>query len=447
MNVINDLKENFRDNLRNKRKWIVLFFLTMIYKGLLDFSYIKILGGRIEPFILDINHTKILISTITVAGIFILINQFRRQVSFLLYNAFFYIMVLPMSTIYGVCDKSTVYFASVIMGSLICILIISKKVPNTRNVVGVIPESNWFIPLFGLLIVVTILFILILNVGIPNLNALDFENVYEIRLHGRFIENKLFNYVFTWTVTVILPFLICVAFAYKKYCIAIVLISIDVIFYLYTGNKTIFFSILLIVGMYFILKFKFSNFIMGMCLSLGMSLISIAGIIGIYNPYSYFVRRVMILPAYLKFIYYDFFECRPKIGMAGTLLGSAFGQKFPYPEGIGMAISKFFFNNDIMNSNTGFLAEGYYRYGVLGVIISCAILGLLIRLIEDLSNRTSFLFATIVSIYPIYTLNDRSLIDSLVFGPMLIFVLIMIFYSDKGMEEKSHEPRIKIQLH
>lgn len=420
---------------------------TLLYKILLDYSYIKILGNKIEPFQLNVNLAKVLIGTIAISFIFLLINQFEKNVSHLLYNAYFYVMVVPISTVYGVCNLSTMYFFAVIIGSIICLLTINYNFSKSFYTIGVISESSWLIPFIAFVIVISVLAVCLYYLGLPGLGALNFKSVYDIRLHNGFIQNKFFNYIFSWTIKVILPFLICIELAYKKRGILAFLLGCNILFYLYTANKIVFFSMILIIGMYYIASFQYANYIMSILFTILMNLISIAALFYFYIPYSYLVRRVLILPAYLKFVYYDFFRMKPKIGLAGTLLGSSLGQDSQYPEGIGIMISKCIFKNDIMNSNTGFLAEGYYRFGILGVLLSCLILGIVIRLVLKLSERTSFVFATIFSIYPIYALNDALLIDSLIFGPMLIFVLVILFFSDYKMGGISYERRIKVKLH
>lgn len=435
------------ENLKHIKKWLILLFVTIIYKVALDYSYIAVLGDKIDEFILDINIYKIIFSSIIIICIFLKIEQFNSKPSVILFNLFFYVEIIPISVIYGCGNMSSFYFATIILGTCICLSIINYDFEECKMRIAVIDEMSVIIPYMGIIIAFLLLFAMVYFLGAPSIDAFDFSKVYDIRLHGRTIDNKIFNYLLNWSTAVIIPMLIARSFALKHYAVGILYIAIAVIFYLYTASKAILFMIPVVVGIYIISKLKNSSYWFTLGLGVGIIGVSVLAVAGKYTLYSYFVRRTLILPAYLKFLYYEFFLMHDKIGLSGTLWGSAAGFPFPYENGLGVEISKYFFNNDVMNSNTGFLAEGFYRGGYIGLICVMILFAFILRLINNMVKRTSFSFAITFSIYPIYSLNDSSLIDSMIFGPMLVFILILLFYCERKMSGGMYEKKTKCRLH
>ncbi|MDY4747318.1 MAG: hypothetical protein SO251_00790 [Candidatus Fimisoma sp.] len=437
------MKEN---NIKNIKKWLILFAFTIGYKFILDYSYISILGNKVDEFVLDVCGWKVLLSTVIIINIFIRVDQFKREPSILLFNLFFYVTIIPISVIYGCCNMNSAYYFIIIIGTSICLMIINKSHIAEINRVNSIKESGVIIPYIGIFTVGILLCVMLYHFGLPSTDAFNFSKVYDIRLHGDYIDNKIFNYLFNWSTAVILPMLIARELTLKRHFFVFIYIAVTVIFYLYTASKAIIFMIPVIVGIYFLSKTKQVNYWFTLIFNAGIIGVSLLALTDKYLLYSYFVRRAMLLPAYLKFLYYDFFTIHDKIGLAGTLWGSAAGYPFPYENGLGVEISKYFFNNDIMNSNTGFLAEGYYRGGYIGVLCVMALFAVILKQVDRLTERTSLSFALSFSFYPIYSLNDSSIIDSIIFGPMLIFVLIILLYSDRRMSGGVNGKKLTIKI-
>ena len=434
-----------KNNRIRKTEWIILLALTIVYFLLLFISYIWILGGKVEPFVLDLSVAKMIIALVSTLLVFSACDQFDDKPSTFLFNVVFFIIYIPMGIMYGCCNYETGFFlfvTALMYLSALCINGISIYLPKKKVVVV---GMNRLIIWVAALIVGAVVFYSLFRFGFPSLSALNFSSVYNLRRHSQYQDNKYFGYIFRWTISVILPFLIVISMKRRNALTTPLLILIGVMFFLYSGSKTIIFSLPMTVFAFLFAEIKDMNHRFYSLFCVGMSGVIGLGILGWYDPYSYLVRRVLLIPANLKFLYYDFFSSRPKIGLAGTLWGSILNQKNPYSRGIGHEISSFYFKNDDMNSNTGFIAEGYYRFGFIGIIIAFALLILLLYLIDLLALRATFAVAVSVCIYPIYTLNDGAIIDSLIFGPFMVLLLIILFYSGES-GELTDEGKIAIGL-
>ena len=271
------------------------------------------------------------------------------------------------------------------------------------------------------------------NNGFPTLIALDIYDVYELRSSSLFKISKYMKYILSNSVTVILPFLLSEFLLKKKYLKSIFVVLLQLLLYLYTGHKTILFSIPFILTTYFISKrknlyFDFFNFI---CLSLSLLVLIAKKYVIFQNFFDLICRRSLLTTAYNKFAYYKFFFNNPKIGFAGMFPRWLISIKNPY-EGrftIGQLVSADAYNISSMNANTGFLAEGYMRFGYIGILINFLVLVLLFKLMDSSQKSLSYEFEIIFLIYFVFTLSDSHLIDLILFGPVGLIIFILVFYS------------------
>ncbi len=429
---------------KNKKNVELLngLILLYLYFFALDVSYIHILGDKVEPFILDINIFNICLGLIVITLLYVCWHRLDcRKPSVFLFGIVFLSMYVPIVAIYGMMKYDGMYLLILTACMIITIFLMSFenriifKIINYRVVQNIVGMDK-LIPLaLGILTVIFVL-LLILIKGFPTFTALNIYDVYKIRLDSYFIKNRYMNYLFIWICRIVLPFLISLFLIKGRFLLTILFSIIDLIFYLYSGEKVILFTLIIIYGIFLLISLKLDGPKILYVIMTGLAFMCFSGMMGFDALYDILIRRTLFLPAHLKFLYYEFFSNHPKIGIEGTLWGSIFGVPIQYSDGIGKTISQFFFNNDAMNANTGFMAEGYYRFGFIGLILVFLLLYLLLKLIDYLSIKTSRNFAIMFSICPIYMLNDGTIIDSIIFGPLLLFIVICLFYYDNDMRDK-----------
>ena len=118
--------------------------------------------------------------------------------------------------------------------------------------------------------------------------------------------------------------------------------------------------------------------------------------------------------------------------MAGEIPGWLLNMENPYPDGIGYIISQQYYNMPKMNSNTGFMVEGYMRFGIFGMFLVFFLFAILLVLIDNVQYRTSYTYAIGMFSYMIYTLSDGYLLTLV---PWLPAILFLFLYSNKSIHK------------
>lgn len=90
---------------------------------------------------------------------------------------------------------------------------------------------------------------------------------------------------------------------------------------------------------------------------------------GFSNMYSFFVRRILYIPSWLNYLYFDFFSVNKKILFSDStfLLQMFIDKKYQYTPI--QLISKTYFNGAMPSPNTGLFAEAYMQLGVIGLFL------------------------------------------------------------------------------
>lgn len=425
-------------DIKINKKTLLFLFWILVYKIVLELGYVFVLAGKVQYFQMDFSMWKYVIGTIWIIVLFLNIRHEERKASTFLLDLHLIIAMIPIAVVYGLWNRNSIYFNLLCFAFFIAELLVkaSRNPENTSSVV--INRFSYFI-LFGCALVILGMVGYTIGVnGLPSLTALNILDVYELRGGDYFISNEYINYLYRWMMVVILPFALAYCLVKKRYILATMCVMVALLFYLYSGNKTNLFVIPLVLGAYVFSKFKDTNYRFHGLLTVVLVLtVPLSKFIDL--PFSLFVRRTLVIPANLKFLYYDFFTNNQKLGLSGTLWGSKLGLDYPYDQKIGYIISEEYFGLPEMNSNTGFLAEGFSRFGFIGIFLVLIIFAIMLILLDRLQKRAGYTFTVTMGIYPIFTLNDGQLIDSLIFGPMLALLVIILLYHDNHIKEKEGE--------
>lgn len=432
---------NVNYNRKNVKNKIYFGMLLIVYKIFLEIGFWYLLQeayAGLGRYNFEINIGKWFFGSILCMILFLFLPEEEKRPSTFFMQLIYLMLIVPMAVILGFSNENILFYCFTCIGFVICEWLLRLLEENVS-----IPESNIITKglLFVLYCVIIIVMVgIIAENGLFTLKALNIYRVYDVR--SGFKLNKYIGYMFEWQYSVIIPFFLIRSLKRKKYIMSALLVALQFILYLYSGQKGILFIIPLVLFVFFVSSLKQfgSYFITAFCG--GVVVFTIGGffIPFVNNIFDLFVRRVLILPAWLKYLYYDFFQQNPTIGLAGTLWGKFLDTYQPYPEGIGYIISDEYFYLPEVNSNTGFIAEGMLRYGVAGIILVFILLAFLFLAIDFFAGRNGYEFAVCLALFSVVLLNDGAIIDTLIFGHLLILVLICLFYNQKyDKKEKYHE--------
>lgn len=407
----------------------------ILYKLLVDFSYAAIIQtnyNEYHQFDTSFHLLKFLFAFLCLFIIYALNNKMLKSIPKLMVKLFIVLMYIPICTIYACKDESSIFFLLTTISFLIFILIggslIRTDPLDVNGKASVFMRYATNIMYYGFFaITVLLVFSCLFYNGIPKLTALNLRDVYIVR--ENFYLPRYLYYLYEFESGFIIYFLLIVNLKRKNYRTFALLVFIQLLFFLWKGDKSAILGLAVVLCTYLLsLKIKIGRLInKAFCLLTSGSLIIYYAFSSL--PFVLFVRRMLIIPANLKFIYYDFFTTHDAIGIVGTVLNSVLKMADPYANlPYQNLISKVYFNKAEMWSNTGFLAEGYARGGIIGSLLIAVLMGFILYLLYIGVKKANYQFILCISIIPFITLNDGYLLTSFTFGAIGLLCLTCFFF-------------------
>jgi hypothetical protein len=205
-----------------------------------------------------------------------------------------------------------------------------------------------------------------------NVDNLLLRNVYDTREQFDQSSSTAINYLFNWLVKAIVPVALVYFLIHKRYAFAI--ISFITLLYLYaiSGSKIIFVTSFVMLFFFFAGRdFIDKTKVAGAMLVIGLLTIYLSDYFLESHLIGLFVMRMLFLPAYLNYFYFDFFEGTPLLFSESHFFNLF--TTYPYDKPIGFIIAQNYIHVNDMNANNGIIGDGYMNLGYLGVGINIAI--------------------------------------------------------------------------
>ena len=420
--MIKNLRE--KTHLGNKGINILLMLiLKAVYEivfALVTSTLYEYIGLWYEP-----NYEKMVWSyVLAIAVIIIIPNNNKKPSNYLIY-IFYYFTLLPLLSLYWQQDQATEYIVyCVISFVILCASTAFFGMKMSDKRIHIIHKN---IDLYFWIYIFSFIFVLftIALYGIPNLGALDFANIYSIRAEKNY--TGIGGYIINWLPKVFIPSLMGLSLFYKKRFSMLIAVFLQFFMFLTTANKTIYFSIFFILGIYFIITVFSEKCMYFLALglaalhALGVLLLNRFGNIFLFSTISY---RLSAVPANVSYQHYIFFSENKKLYFSENFIGRLLGIESPYDEA-----ASYMLGYKGSNSNTGVFGDAYDNGGFIVMIIYMIILSIILAYIDRkyASAHNPKLLATVVSIlsYSIIGLNDTSLTIVLFTGG-LVFILLII---------------------
>lgn len=430
------MNEVYAAKLQKTHTLIWLFLGMLVYKFSMDLGFLYVVK-MYSYYTLRFNPLKYAVSLLLCILFFCLIRHTERKVSsFFLYLVFLF-QIVPISTIYALGDESTVYYAVLCLGFLLCELAVGytgERPLLRRNFV----VSRTMTLSYAAAVLLLLAYIVMKN-GAPHLSLLNINTVYEYRSSGAFQISKYMSYMLDWTVKVFIPLGIAKALANRRYPAAGLVMGALLLIYLYTGHKSFLFAIPFILVC--ALWSRREHFYRELFLT-GCAGFSVLTLLAYFTPrgnlwyfiFSLFGHRMLIISAQAKFYYFDYFSNNPKLGILGIFprwiihIPSRY-DTVVYPEEIGAI----YHGDPTESMNTGFFAEGYMRFGHFATILLLLLFALLLKQMDRFQERSGYPLAVGMFIYPVFALSDTHLLDSLVLGPWMFLAALLLFYKPRRM--------------
>ena len=433
------------------KKIFLTYFLMLLFAAGLIYGYVNHLSIVQEDiYPVRMNPIKLIYGWMWLTGLFCLIEHGEEKASAFLLHFFFSLQMIPITVIYALKDENTLFYTVICISVLICEVIV-RFVPVKIKKFNYAVSCNKFIIAVFIGLLVLFMIQTYRNNGLPTLTALNIYDVYKLRSSGLYQISKYGGYLQAALIKVIIPILLLIALTSHHYIGVIIVFFMEVLIYLYAGQKSFLFTGVLVIGATWWLSQKkladkfwylFYGGLSGICFFIHFDLV--------LSVFRLIVRRIFLLSANNKFFYYDFFSSHPKEGLAGIFpiriipIESNYGQG--YPDGYTFQIGDIYYGAPEMNCNTGFIGEGFLRFGFAGILIEFLLFALLLKLIDRFQKQTSYIFAVGAAISFVFGLNDGHMISQLLFGYWTIWLIFILLYrnqSAKKLPEKNTVNRKK----
>jgi oligosaccharide repeat unit polymerase len=330
--------------------------------------------------------------------------------------------MLPLSSLYGLADApaSFVYAATISFAVLIAA---TELLPRVN-----VPRPGRYLFYLGLLAVVGISAYvygwLSLTGGLERLNF-DLLSVYEVRADYVQTRGPLIGYFVPWQANVFNLIILCYGLEKRNYWLLGLGSLAQLFLFGMTGHKSFLLAPLLAGGVFFIWQKKNAiSYIL-----LGASLAAVASyayflITGNMFVPSLFIHRLFFVPAGLHLVYYDFFS-QPEHPL--YMLSDSFLSNFvqnPYGISMPSLITSSYWDVDF-NPNVGYLGDAYGNFGVLGMLLFSAILGVVLRIVDGVGSSLPSHFVAAAISMPAISITQSALFTSMLTHGLIPALLML----------------------
>ena len=259
------------------------------------------------------------------------------------------------------------------------------------------------------------------------------EETYKVREAISAKDNLLTSYLMGPLRMVLLPMLIVYGMTdfRKNWWMAIMGIAGMLFLFLLNPQKSIFFSVAVVLAFFFFREYKAKAGVF-LCLMLAVCLLAVAlnVVTGNLMVESILLRRLLFVPAMLSDSYFVFFDRHPML-LSHSFLSHWFDN--PYSMSPANLMGKMLFNLTTSSCNTGIVGDGFMNFGHIGAVMFVAIGALIIRFIDSQVNHARF-FGLLVLLV-ITFLNSALFTTMLTHGGLVLIVAGCFFIPEKEREE------------
>jgi len=413
--------------------------ILILFKYLLDYCYVYIQAdvfGYVGYTIDNIPGRPVIAWCITIFSYYLLRYRDNNLYSLFVYIIYL-ISIVPFIVLYQYCSKVELWMVLVQVFFLFLMRVLLQDHNNkTLNVKYFVRYDNRNFRRILFLFIFLYFLILFAKSGVPSLESMLFENVYDTRAEAKF--SLVMVIVQNFTCRIVIPLVLLIAIDEKKW-LAVAFVSIVQIYtFAVTGFKTFLFIPLLMIGLRVMPSANLKNIIVaGLPGILGVGLLFYK-ISGNAMLAAIFSDRIFFLPAYIKYCYFDYFSEHELVYYSQNSIAKILGVHSNYDTLVSYMIGNEYFDKPEMMTNTGFMADAYSNLGIFGIFLMSMILVVVIKYSK---HRVDFmpekLRASISAIFVLffYTLNDGHVINVL-FSIGMLFVVLIISVVD--FSEKKH---------
>jgi hypothetical protein len=416
-----------------KQKKIKMIIFTILFKIILDFSYIYYINPiyAYMGFTYDLNFIKLIESYLFVAIILFFLPSSESKPSSIALNVLNIVMIIPLFSLYALKNEDRLYAYAVFFCFILTILIL-KKIPKISYDLKF--SMNKFVVTILIFVGFVVYGSLIALNGIPTLELLNFNNVYKVRGNVNYGPSFI-KYLVSWQATIINIFFIIISWVRKEKIKFITLCTLQLVLYLITSHKAfLFYPIIIPIIMLFIKNKHFLLWcIYGTILTVVSSLVLFFNNISVL-PASLFINRTLYLPAQLSFQYYEYFSTNGLVLLSHSIFSSLF-QEPVYETNPILVIGSAYYTDNW--ANTGYLGDAYMNFGISGMVVYSILFAFILMIIDSLAN-TEFksLITKAFIVIMMLSFTNGALLTNLLYGGVIVYMILLLVYDDGFSKSK-----------
>lgn len=263
------------------------------------------------------------------------------------------------------------------------------------------------------------------------------SDVYDVREKYKESGGGLVSYAIAWQSGVINPLIMAYGLVTRKPGLVAAGLFGQMFIFSITGQKSIFFSLLLNIVLLLLLNRKKSGF--GISMLYGAAIFTVLCVL--VDAFledmvlvSLFVRRLILTPGLLTGYYYEFFTNNPQVHLAHSIFKSFLD--YPYTMKPVYVIGYQYMGSASMAANANLWADSYANFGYLGLFVFTMLLGAVLWLFDSITRHCEYQVKCLMLGIPTFALSNSALLTTLLtHGILLALILAYILPSIKKKEE------------
>lgn len=400
---------------------------TFFFRVVLDFLYVKyVIRFYASDFPLSAPSMPRLLESyavVLILGIWIANSLYRRwRPSGIALVLYFVVVMIPLSSQYGLADAPvTLIYAAT--GSMALLVIITELHPKIK-----LPKPGRgiaYIAVIGLFGICAYVYgWLLFSGGLERLDW-DLRAVYKVRAEYIQRLGPFMGYFIPWQGYVINVYGLLSALRRRSYLLLCLFAVAQLLLFGMTGHKSFLLAPFLVGGVYWVWQRK--NAISLIIIGASMLMLTSYGyflITGDEFLPSLFVRRLFFVPARLHVLYYDFFS-QPEHSfymLSDSILSSII--KNPYGMPMPRVIALAYWGREFW-PDVGYLGDAYGNFGLLGMFLFSALLGVVLRIVDSVGSRLPSHFVAAAIAMPAMALTESALFTSMLTHGLIPAVVIL----------------------
>lgn len=346
----------------------------------------------------------------------------------------------PQIVLYSFGLNATKYFLFVTL-YMFGLLLANRFFPIVKNKVQLRERAN----LFELVLVILGLSMVLISGAFAGFRiSFNLSDYYEYRFEVREMAMPgIIKYVLNWA-RALLPIGLTYALVKKKKWLVIFTTVAQILCFSFDGKKSALFMFFLAFVVSFVFKSSYRRKMpLFMCLLGGSVFLESALRAGESFIGKHILRRMMFVPPYLGWAYFDFFSKNELDYLKSSIL-RWIGFKSSYSEAIPRLIGRMYYlssSSGAVNANTGLCGDAFSNFGWWSLLFYPIMNILIFKIIGKYAEGLDERLQIIISLTVAYTFLSGSFFSVLLTNGILLLILLLILLPKSDLLSENSQSR------